>query len=229
MFLRILLIIFIFASEYTMSSEVFVYMPTSVKADTLELAFKNNCPNLNVTVFDHVKKFEENIAKEKPAGIVTFSTNIFRQENYEFVRRGEREGKLDEPYVFASLNNAVDIEQVDSLSIGVVSFLNRKDMKSYLAELFGVNIRLRGVQKREDLLLLLLYGSVDVIFVPEYVFREIKNISKVNLISSPANVSIMLAGAAILKDKKDLKIEKCIDSLPKQTNSLLGVDSWRKG
>jgi hypothetical protein len=210
-----------------MGNSLFVFVPTDVRAKAMQQDISEVCSDITVTVFGRGKDFREEVAKSPPDAILSLLPVIDRSSPFETIMRGVQNGYTEEEYVLVSVDKALDLGQIQTKKIGVVDLLGRKPMGEFVSQLFQADIKLKRVTKQEDLLPLLTFGSVDAIFVSERLYRQIKNRSNLNLISTSLNIKVGLVSAALASSAAKEKIVSCLKKFDAKINGTLGVDQWR--
>jgi hypothetical protein len=210
-----------------MAENLYVFVPTDVRAKAMQQDISSVCPNVTVTVFGRGKDFRKQVKKAPPDAILSLLPVIDRSRAFEPVMRGVQNGFTEEEYVLVSVDKALDLGQIQSKKIGVVDLLGRKPMGEFVSQLFQADIKLKRVTKQEDLLPLLTFGSVDGIFVSERLYRQIKNRSNLNLVSTSLNIKVGLVSAALAGPQAKEKIVNCLKKFNEKLNGTLGVDQWR--
>jgi hypothetical protein len=210
-----------------MGENLFVFVPTDVRAKAMQQDISDACPDISVTVFGRGKDFREEVSKSPPDAILSLLPVIDRSSPFETVMRGVQNGFTEEEYVLVSVDKALDLGQIQTKKIGVVDLLGRKPMGEFVSQLFQADIKLKRVTKQEDLLPLLTFGSVDGIFVSERLYQQIKNRSNLNLVSTSLNIKVGLVSAALATSAAKEKIVNCLKKFDGKINGTLGVDQWR--
>ncbi len=222
-------LIALFASNsYAVAQELYVFLPTDVRAKALENELVKSCPKLKITVFGRVKDFIAQVKNDQPAGILTLLPTIEHNAGYSVILQGTKDGEGKEPYIFVSVDKPIDVSKLSELKIGVVDILGRKPMKEFVTSLFGKDVAIKRVTKREDLLSLLSFKSVDAIFVSEELHRDLSKKSQLNLVTTPVDVKIGLASTAFNANTQMNEIVNCVNGFGSEINALLGVDQWKK-
>jgi hypothetical protein len=210
-----------------LGDNLYVFVPTDVRAKVMQQDISTVCPNVGVTVFGRGKDFRRQVKKSPPDAILSLLPVIDRSSNFETVMRGVQNGFTEEDYVLVSVDKALDLGQIQTNKIGVVDLLGRKPMGEFVSQLFQADIMLKRVTKQEDLLPLLTFGSVDGIFVSERLFRQIKDRSNLNLVATSLNIKVGLVSAALAGAEAKEKIVNCLKKFNTKLNGTLGVDQWR--
>ncbi|MFT5162950.1 MAG: hypothetical protein ACI9FJ_001531 [Alteromonadaceae bacterium] len=209
------------------ADNLFVFVPTDVRAKAMQQDISAICPNVTVTVFGRGKDFRKQVKKKPPDAILSLLPVINRSSPFEPVMRGVQQGVTEEEYVLVSVDEPLDITKLGSRKIGVVDLLGRKPMAEFISGLFQSDIKIKRVTKQEDLLPLLTFGSVDGIFVSERLYMQIKNKSNLNLVFTRLNIKVGLVSAALATTAAKENIVGCLKKFSGKLNGILGVDQWR--
>ncbi len=216
------------------ADNLFVFVPTDVRAKSMEQDISAICPKVDVTVFGRGKDFRKLVKKSSPNAILSLLPVIETTGRYETVMRGMQKGYSEEEYVLVSVEKPMAVSEISGKKIGVVDLLGRKPMAEFVNQLFlptasegGANIKVKRVTKQEDLLPLLTFGSVDGIFVSDRLFRQIKQKSNVNLVATSLNIKIGLVSAALAPAATKKNIVDCLTKFSEKLNGTLGVDKWQ--
>lgn len=209
------------------ADNLFVFVPTDVRAKSIQQDISAVCPDVTVTVFGRGRDFRKQVKKTPPDAILSLLPVINRASPFEPVMRGVQNGVTEEEYVLVSVDESLSPELIKNKKIGVVDLLGRKPMSKFISQLFKTDIKIKRVTKQEDLLPLLTFGSVDGIFVSERLYRQIKNKSNLNLVFTRLNIKVGLVSAALATDTAKDTIVSCLKKFNGQINVTLGVDQWR--
>lgn len=213
-------------SSSVIAASMYVYVPTEMRANAIEKNLNQTCPEIKIKAFGRVKDFHNQVELSTPDAILTLLPTMKSHQAYSLKLHGEKEGSSKEPYIFVSLDKAIDIENLNNVRMGVVDIMGRKPMKAFLNGIFNTKVKLKRVTKQEDLLPLLTFKSVDAIFIPESTFLELSEKTNQNLVRTPLDVQIGLASTAAISSNAD-EIIACVQSFPKKINEILGVDQWK--
>jgi len=144
---------------------------------------------------------------------------------------GLRDKKVDEEYVLLSVNQKVDLDDLQNLAIGVVDLMSRGEMNAFITrKLTTKPKRIEQVVRLEDLLSLLQFQDVHAVFVSKQRVNDYyRKRSKMNLIdTSLEGVSV---GLPILSTNTqnpaviNLLIEN-LKAINPELKRKLGVDAW---
>jgi len=209
-------------------SSLYVFVPTDVRANVLQEKLSNLCSDLKITVFGRAKDFRKEIVKAPPDALISLMIIISKNKTYTTFARGLKEGVTEEEYVLVSLDEPIDVNQIEKLKVGVVDLLGRKPMKEFIGELFQKEVKIKRVTKQEDLLPLLSFGAVKAIFIPQSLYENIKRKSNLDLISTNVNIKLDLVSAALgsSPDAKE-QFANCIANFDQNLNRTLGVEQWK--
>lgn len=209
------------------AESLYVFVPTEVRANKLQHKIGAYCSGVDVTVFGRAKDFHKKIKNFPPSAILSLLPVIERNHLFDPTITGLKNGIANEDYVLVSVDQPLNRSNLTNKKIGVVDLLGRKAMTKFVDNLLKAQVKLKRVTKVEDLLPLITFASVDAIFISKSLFNQLKSKSKLNLVSTPLNIKIGLASAALSDAIVKDKLNECLFSFDKQLNTTLGVDQWR--
>lgn len=209
------------------AESVFVYYPTEVKAQAIQKSLVSVCPSLDFTVFGRSKDFRKGLETSPPQGVVTMAPIVDALDTYSTIAKGLKEGRTEDDYLLVSMNEALPIENLANVKIGVIDILGRKPMSEYVQGLLGQKVKLKRVTKVEDLLPLLSFGSVQGVLVSRTTFELINAKTNLQLVSLSVNAKLGLAQAATSTSNSGDNIAKCVAGLSQELNTILGVEQWK--
>ena len=209
------------------AEQLYVYVPTDVRAKNLQQAIGMACPNITVTAFGRGIDFRQLVKKSPPDAILSPLPVLEHRLGFKSAIRGVKNGFTDEQYVLLSVDKAFDLRNIENSKIGVVDILGRKAMGEFVSQLMQTKVKLKRVTKQEDLLSLLTFGSVDGVFVSESQYRQIRKRSNLNLVVTNPNIKVGLASIALVNLSAKQKIADCVKRFDKKLNRILGVEQWR--
>lgn len=227
----LMFILFLLLALPVWGDNLFVFVPTDVRAKVMQQDISVICPNVTVTVFGRGKDFRKQIKKTPPDAILSLLPVIKRTSLFDTVMRGVQKGVTEEEYVLVSVDEPMEAAKIINKKIGVVDLLGRKPMGEFVSQLFKADIKIKRVTKQEDLLPLLTFGSVDGIFVSKRLYQQIKNKSNLNLVYTQLNIKVGLVSAALATSTATPTAKKsivgCLKKFNGKINTKLGVDQWR--
>lgn len=208
------------------ANNLFVFVPTNVRAKAMQQNISTICPGITVTVFARSKDFRKQVKKSPPDAILSLLPVINRNNPFETVMRGMQKGDSEEEYILVSVDEPLEMSKVNKKKIGVVDLLGRKPMGEFISRLFQADVKIKRVTKPEDLLPLLTFGSVDGIFISERDYINLKKSSKLNLVYTRLNIKVGLVSAALAETGTKQNIVECLNRFDSELNTTLGVDQW---
>lgn len=217
----------LFAAPLTWAESLFVFVPSEVRANIMQENITKFCPGVDTTVFGRAKDFRQQVKTNPPNAILTLLPVIERNNGFNTIMKGTKNGLEEEDYVLVSVGNPIDLGAIKNKKIGVVDLLGRKPMNEFVGQLLQTDVKVKRVTKVEDLLPLLTFGSVDGIFVSESLFTQLKSKSNQNLVATRVNVKVGLVSAALNNDAAKDKVVSCISRFDAGLNGILGVEKWR--
>lgn len=208
--------------------KLFVFYPSLVRPIVIQDALAKKCPGLEVTVFGRQADFQAMVEKERPQAILAQAPVLRQYPDYPLKLQGMRNGTATEPYVLLSIDNPIDKGRMDTLTLGVVGMLERKEMARFVGDLMPGTSRINRVTKVEDLLPLLIFHSAAAVLVSETNMRELQKKSQARLVATILeNGRVGLMALGIREEPRMEEITKAIKALPAGDAMLLGVDAWK--
>ncbi|MBD3418759.1 MAG: hypothetical protein GF398_01450 [Chitinivibrionales bacterium] len=207
--------------------KLFVFYPTPARPQTIQKELARSCPDFEVTVFGRYKDFVLRIKRESPAAIIAHPLIVDSCRGYRTEKKGLYAKKTNESFVLVSLGNPVNTDSLRALTIGVIDFLGRNGMQSFVTQFFSNQPRIKRVTKLEDLLPLLSFNMVNAILVQERFVVYLKSISKrqFSVVALPESQTGILSIAT----RKSTILDQACKAFGenKKLNTMLGVDSWQ--
>jgi hypothetical protein len=210
-----------------MAESLYVFVPTEVRASKLQQQIGSYCTNVEVTVFSRAKDFQNKLKVTPPTAILTLLPVIESSQIFNPAIIGVRAGQSQEDYLLVSVNQPINLAELENKKIGAVDLLGRKPMDNFVQQLLKSPIKLTRVTKVEDLLPLITFESVDAILISNSTFEQLKAKTNLNLFATELNIKIGLASAALTGATSTDLFKKCLFAFDKQLNSTLGVEQWR--
>ncbi len=226
--LLLILIMFVFfLCPNAYSESLFVFYPTKQRPHVIRKKLNEAFPKMKIVVFGRYKDFKKEIKNASPDAILTKIPMIEQIGNYSVKLKGNRGGSTDEPYVFLSVNEKIDLNGLSKLKVGVLGILDRKGMKSFIGKYFSPVPKLKRVLKIEDLQELLTFNMVKAVLIPEYHVGYYKKRSKLNFIVTPApNMSVNIIALAVKDETRASLLIKAVRNMDDAIGDLLGIDKW---
>jgi hypothetical protein len=218
------------ASRVTWAAErpnLYVFLPTDVKAIALEKALKSKLPALSVTVFGRFRDFEEALVGRPPDAILVLQP-LLTARSLEPALVGLSNGQPFEEYVLISAGAPLEGSLSNRL-IGAVDLLGRRDTQALVSSLLKTSdVRTKLVTNVEDLLALLQFSSSDAVLVPASAVKTFTERSRLTLHVRPlAGARVGRAAVAILSSAAADSVLAQVRALDAATNRMIGVDAWR--
>ena len=220
----IIILLILAPLEQCFAQKLYVFYPTFIRPKTMQEQLQKSFPGIEVMVFGRYKDFFAKVNSEKPDAILTKTPLLEQFPDYKIKFSGVRKGEIKEKYVILSTNG----KKSENKTIGVVNFLGRKELKDFLEKYFSDNVKIKHVNKMEDLLPLLTFNMVDGIFVSEKDATYFMNISNLSFtITELPEVELGIINLAITNSKHMDFISSTVGNMPKNTFTLLGVEKWQ--
>lgn len=212
------------------SPKLYVFLPSNIRPHSLHQTLVKACPNLDISVFGRYREFQSQIVNLPPDGFLSLQPVAQNHTDYKETLSGTLKGMRREEYVFLSVNQSVDLNNLDKMTLGVIDLIGRGPMADLLSEKLKIrNPKIKTVTKFEDLLSLLQFQDVDAIFIPE---SKIEYYDKrTRLILKTTRLPNVTIGRPVLAvNNKNPKAKRALTdailSLNQDLNSKLGVDRW---
>jgi len=206
---------------------VHVFLQLDAKSSVIEKSLQQQLPALSITVFGRLRDFEERLATAHPDAVLSIDP-VLRQHGEKVSLQGYRGGKSVEPYVLASVNQALD-GPLEGKTIGVVELLGRDGTQTFVNGLVkATNLRIKRVAKIEDLLSLLELSAADGIVVSSAMLATL--VERTRLVIKTRELpdgAVGLPAIAVLNPAVREIVIRSFQQLDAPTKRLLGVDAWR--
>ncbi len=185
---------------------------------------------MDISVFGRYREFKSQLMSRPPDAFLSLEPVVHNHQDFKEVLAGTLKGTREEEYVFLSVNNPVNLRNLDQMTFGVIDLIGRGPMSDLLSEKLKIEKpSIKTVTKFEDLLSLLQFQDVDAIFVPESKIEYYERRTRLSLKTTRLpNVAIGLPVLAVNNQnaKSTRVLIDAILSLNQDLNSKLGVDRW---
>jgi len=206
---------------------VHIFLQLDAKSSVVERTLQQQLPELSITVFGRLRDFEERLTTGHPDAVLSIDP-VLQQHGKTVSLQGYRGGKSVEPFVLASVNQALE-GTLEGKTIGVVELLGREGTQSFVNGLLKTtNLRLKRVAKIEDLLSLLELSAADGIVLSSSMLATL--VERTRLVIKTRELPGALVGlpaVAVLNPAVREIVVRSFQQLDAPTKHLLGIDSWR--
>lgn len=206
---------------------VHVFLQLDAKSSAVEKTLQQHLPDLSVTVFGRLRDFEERLATGHPDAVLSIDA-VLQQHGQNATLQGYRGGKSVEPYVIASVNQALE-GTLEGKTIGVVELLGREGTQTFVNSLLKTkSLRIKRVAKIEDLLSLLELSAADGIVLSSSMLATL--VERTRLVIKTRALPDALVGLpaiAVVNPAVREIVVRSFQQLDAPTKHLLGIDSWR--
>jgi hypothetical protein len=211
------------------SESLYIFYPSTARPQVIQKLFSQTAPEVDVTVFGRYRDFFAFVEKEPPDAILTKAAVIDALGRYSVKLTGSRNGIVDEPFVFLSVGEKVELKQMSNLTIGMFDMLGRKGMQDFVAPYLTPSPRLERVSKLEDLLSLLTFNMVDAVLIPEIQVNYFQTISNLQFqVTQVPQMRSAIIALAVRENKEAKAIIQALSRLNEQVMSLLEVTNWNQ-
>jgi hypothetical protein len=211
------------------ADKLYVFYPTTVRPQVVQQNLSKACPAAEVIVFGRYNDFIAKIALDSPAVVITKTIVLEQMTDYGIKLNGLYKGVPDEPYVILSVNEKLDPAKITAETmIGMIDFLGRKEMTTFISGFFTTAPKLKRVTKIEDLLPLLTFNMAQGVLISEREVNYFKQTSNLNfVITSIVKPRVGIVALGVKNSGSSPDILKAIKGLDEETNAMLGVDQWK--
>jgi hypothetical protein len=226
--LKVVGLLCVLAGTSLAAEKLYVFYPTIVRPQVIQQNLSKACPDAEVMVFGRYNDFIAKIAIDSPEVIITKPVVTEQMAGYSLKLNGAFKGAADESYVILSVNEKLDVASVKAETvIGMIDFLGRKEMMTFIAQFFPTAPKLKRVTKIEDLLPLLTFNMAQGILISEREVSYFKATSNLNFVITPLPKKVGIVALAVKDGKTSPEILKAIKGLDAETSGMLGVDQWK--
>ena len=212
--------------------KLYVYLPSTVRPPMLQKLLSEGLPETTVMVFRHLRDFETSIEESPPDFVISARPFVDQHQGWTTVLQGFANHHPDEACVLLSVGEAADPAVVAGIGVGVVDLLGKKAMPNFVARLLGIQSlpKLTRVAQPEDLLPLLELHLAQAVLMPSRGVPALRQRSSLDLRAvelKEARMGLPALAAVTTKAAAD-DIQRKLMRLPAKTQSMLGVDEWRR-
>ncbi len=217
---------FFLLHSVVLSQKLYIYYPVPMKPRAIQEQFSASCPGFEIKVFGRNNDFITIIKQDSPEAIITKTELIRYLPDYTVKLNGMRQGVTEESYVLMSVNNPLKISALGPEKvIGVLDFLGRTKMFSFIKELTNTEPKIKRVAKVEDLLPLLSFDMAKGVILTEYNSTYIQEKSKLTFFITPIEEKKYgIISLAIKNGIDGSQIEETV----KKVVPIMGIDKWQK-
>lgn len=216
----------LFCHREVPGQKLFVFIPGRYKPVYIEKRMKEHLSDIDVRAFGSVRDFKTIVKNETPEMIITKTQVADFFKNYMKALQAEANGTINEAYYLLSVGSELKPEDVSGKTIGILDFLGRKEIKTFVTELLKIEPgKINRVKKDEDLLSLITLDMVDGIIVSERQYAYIKEKSQLDFHKVQCSKKMPIAVLAVSSD--DDAVVKKIKTMPDELKEILGFDSWK--
>lgn len=206
---------------------LFVFFPSPVRPQILQKRISAINPSVAVTAFAKFADFQEEVTLNPPDAVLTLPEVIQTLDGYSLTIGGKKNGLKAESYFLLSLDQGIDLAQIDKSTIGIADFLGRKGMKSFISGMFQPPPAIKTVAKIEDLLPMLTFKMVNGILVTETQLAYFQGISKLEFVKTLVpHVKSGTISLAVKGGQEVPKIMRTLKAIDGDLQMLMGGIQW---
>ncbi len=207
---------------------LYIFYPVTVRSHILQNKMRDACPDIEIKLFGKNRDFTKAVKTTPPDAVLSKQFVLKQLNNFEIKLSGVNKGNTVEPYVLLSVDKNIDINTINSTSLGVIDYLGRQGMKDLISNFFPKPPKLKRTTKVEDLLPLLTFNMADSIFISKSQVKYFQKISNMNfVVTNLSNVNIGIAGLAVKKGGTATLTINSFKGLNNEILSMLGVEGWK--
>jgi hypothetical protein len=199
---------------------VFLHVPLKQRAFQGQL--QAALPGVAVSAVGRPADFERSL-EERPDAVLTLPM-VLSAHHLSAALQGLHRGANEEAWVLAGVDVAPEPARVPT--VGVIDFLGRDGMSSFVTDLLGAHPKVERVTKVEDLLPLLQLQRVEAILLPARLLGEIAAPSRLTLVPCALGPKVALPAVASL-GSGGAAVVQAVRRLPASVTGELGVNEWR--
>lgn len=183
-----------------------------------------------IKVFDNPEQFLSAVENDKPDIIITKARVVSQLSGFNPILRGIKGDQKKQSYILLSLGKAQSLTNLNSKTvIGIINFSSSGDITKFVNDCIHLNTEIIPVAKPEDLIPLLLRGTIDCTIVSKETgdyFRNVYFLEFYEMPLSPDDPDIV--SCAVRAGKSSFPIRKVFTSETGKTIAqILGIDLWK--
>lgn len=154
---------------FALSAEkLYVYYPSPLRPNVVQRMIDGKSGSVAVTVFGKYRDFVMKVQMDSPEAVMTMEGTIKELTGYTKKLSAARGGATSEEYVLLSVGAPVAPGDLDATAIiGVVDFMRRNSMNSFVEKFVGVKTKVKHVTKIDDLLPLISFNMAKAVLIPK--------------------------------------------------------------
>lgn len=222
-----LLLLFLIRIDPWSAESLFVFFPSPVRPHILQKRISAINPSVEVTAFAKFADFRDEITSNPPDAVLSLPEVIVTLDGYSVAIGGKRNGVKTEAYLLLSLDQGIDLANIDKSTIGIADFLGRKGMKNFISGMFQPPPAIKTVAKIEDLLPMLTFKMVNGILVTETQMAYFQSVSNLEFVKTLVpHVKSGTISLAVKGGQEVPKIIRTLKSMDGELQKLMGGIQW---
>lgn len=211
------------------SERIYVFLPATIRPLAMQQKLAAVCPGVELTVFGRYEDFKAKVDADPPDAILTKPLLVSQFTGYSILLRAQKDGHTDEEFQLLSVDEKVSPGAIGSESVvGVLDFLGREGMVSFVARFLPGRPKIKRVTKVEDLLPLLTFKMVKTVLVSREFIPFIKKTSQLKLIeTSLPSSQVGIAVIAVHSGSSPASMLNAFKNASFSSGIIPGVDSWK--
>lgn len=204
--------------------KLYIFLPTEYRPVDIEKKFAVFFRGVDIRSFGSVIDFKRAVELDSPDAIITKPQLIPFLNRYSIKLNGTINGSRQEPFYLLSIGDPLLPKSLDDKNIGILDFLGRKNISSFITVLIDGNPKLQRVKNVADLLPLISLNIVDGLVVSSTQASYIKRRSKLLFNEAKCKKDQDIAALALAKENDE--IVNALRKLPADLAQLIGVEGW---
>jgi hypothetical protein len=208
-------------------TKLYVFVPASVKARTLQTAFQAQLAGTTVTAFGSFRELQEAVRTAPPHAVLA-SPPVLEALGLQVHLQGrDASGSADERYVLLSTRPLTGPDLERSV-IGAVDIAGRDGSAAFVGKLVGTAAppEVKRVTETNDLLALLQFGGADAVVLPESAAGKLVASTQMRLTEAEVATGGPLPAVSVIDQGRRGSIEGALRGLGADVNVKVGVDNW---
>ncbi len=205
---------------------LYVFLPTSIKARSLQTALQTGLPGVEVTVFGRARDFQKTLAETPPDAVLSLSP-VLKAERLPVHVQGKRDGSATEAYLVVGPEKYTTAE-LNQKVVGTIDLMGRGRTEEYVDGLLSIeDASLKRVTEVNDLLALLQFEAADVIFLPESSVAGLLDSSEMELeVTRVESARVGLPAISFITGGVRADLEPRITGVSGDILAKIGISEW---
>jgi hypothetical protein len=226
-----ILFIGLFSISVISQEKLYVFYPQAITSiSVLRQLLSDILKQREIKVFDNPEQFLSAVENDKPDIIITKARVISQLSGFNPILHGIKGNQKKHSYILLSLGKAQTLTNLNTKTvIGIIKFSPIEDITKFVNECIHLNAEILTVSKPQDLITLLIRGTIDCTIIPKETgdyFRNAYHLDFYEMPLSPDDPDIV--SCAVRAGKTSYPVRKEFTSeAGKAVAQILGIDLWK--